>query len=123
MSCPQMLHHLTIAFRMTLSEYPVAAIPNHRFNSDLWRFLALSFPTPWPKGITAPKELDCAAAYPSDGDFARDRTDLCVLIYRFSETPFELLNSTHPMMGSLTHSQLMRWGYRHTDHHLRQFGC
>jgi hypothetical protein len=27
------------------------------------------------------------------------------------------------MMGSLTHGQWMRWGYRHTDHHLRQFGC
>jgi hypothetical protein len=28
----------------------------------------------------------------------------------------------HPMFGDLTSWQWMRWGYLHTDHHLRQFG-
>jgi hypothetical protein len=28
----------------------------------------------------------------------------------------------HPMFGAMTTLEWMRWGYLHTDHHLRQFG-
>ena len=28
---------------------------------------------------------------------------------------------THPFFGALTREEWMIWGYRHTDHHLRQF--
>jgi hypothetical protein len=28
----------------------------------------------------------------------------------------------HPILGRLSRGQWMRWGYRHMDHHLRQFG-
>jgi len=27
----------------------------------------------------------------------------------------------HPFFGALTPDEWMIWGYRHTDHHLRQF--
>ena len=27
----------------------------------------------------------------------------------------------HPTMGELTREEWMIWGWRHTDHHLRQF--
>jgi hypothetical protein len=27
----------------------------------------------------------------------------------------------HPLFGSMEHADWMRWGYLHTDHHLRQF--
>jgi hypothetical protein len=28
----------------------------------------------------------------------------------------------HPIFGRMTEAEWMRWGYLHTDHHLRQFG-
>ena len=28
----------------------------------------------------------------------------------------------HPMFGDLTRGEWGRWGYRHMDHHLTQFG-
>jgi hypothetical protein len=37
---------------------------------------------------------------------------------RYSEPQF-----THPFFGTITKEQLGRLGYKHTDHHLRQFGA
>ena len=28
----------------------------------------------------------------------------------------------HPLFGRMTNGEWGRWGYRHVDHHLRQFG-
>jgi len=28
----------------------------------------------------------------------------------------------HPIFGQMTRAEWLRWGYLHTDHHLRQFG-
>lgn len=28
----------------------------------------------------------------------------------------------HPGFGRMSQSDWLRWGYRHVDHHLRQFG-
>jgi len=30
--------------------------------------------------------------------------------------------AAHPLFGRLTTAEWGRWGYRHMDHHLRQFG-
>jgi hypothetical protein len=30
--------------------------------------------------------------------------------------------AAHPMFGPLTRREWMLWGYRHMDHHFRQFG-
>ena len=29
----------------------------------------------------------------------------------------------HPFFGAMSPNQWLRWGYLHTDHHLRQFGA
>jgi hypothetical protein len=29
----------------------------------------------------------------------------------------------HPIFGRMTLDEWMRWGYRHCDHHFRQFGA
>jgi hypothetical protein len=54
-------------------------------------------------------------------EFARDRSELEALIERFVVKRGSDLQP-HPMFGRMTTEQWQRWGWRHMDHHLRQFG-
>jgi hypothetical protein len=65
MCSTQMLRHLVIAFRMALDEYPVAEAPSRKFDTPLVRFLALTLPVAWPRGIKTIPEIDCLALQPS----------------------------------------------------------
>ncbi|WP_188553916.1 DUF1569 domain-containing protein [Edaphobacter dinghuensis] len=123
MSSTQMLRHLVLAFRMAMGECAVADAASRKFDNPLVRFVALTLPIPWPKGIKTVPEIDCAALRPSSVDFADEHAKIAVAIRCFGEVSAANLCSTHPMFGSLNRSQWMRWGFRHTDHHLRQFGC
>jgi hypothetical protein len=40
---------------------------------------------------------------------------------RFSGAPVD--GALHPIFGKMKEKPWMRWGYLHSDHHLRQFGC
>ena len=54
-------------------------------------------------------------------DFAEDVAGLKALMERFiaqKSDPFP----HHPLFGSMSSGESGRWGYRHIDHHLRQFG-
>jgi hypothetical protein len=37
--------------------------------------------------------------------------------------PGRRLMLPHPVFGAMSDSAWRRWGYLHTDHHLRQFGA
>ena len=54
-------------------------------------------------------------------DFENDRAKLSAAMERFGSVPGSA-RGPHPVLGPLSHEQWMRWGYRHADHHLRQFG-
>jgi hypothetical protein len=62
-------------------------------------------------GGTPPAELE------------RDKGQLLKLIERFTTLPNGLEQQSHPFFGRMTEREWMRWGYLHTDHHLRQFGA
>jgi hypothetical protein len=52
---------------------------------------------------------------------AEDVAELKDLMERFAvqrSSPFP----RHPLFGRMTNGEWGRWGYRHVDHHLRQFG-
>ena len=53
-------------------------------------------------------------------EFERDREALEQLIASFPVPRSRY--APHPMFGQLTRDEWMVWGYRHADHHLRQFG-
>jgi hypothetical protein len=123
MSSTQMLRHLVLAFRMAMGECAVADAPSRKFDSPLVRFVALNLPVPWPRGIKTVPEIDCAVIQPSSVDFAEERAKIAIAIRCFGEASAPDLCATHPMFGALNRAQWMRWGFRHTDHHLRQFDC
>lgn len=54
------------------------------------------------------------------GNFENGRAKLIELLQEY--TSFSNVNFTHPFFGKMTKEQIGDYVYKHTDHHLRQFG-
>lgn len=113
--------HLSDAFRLALGEKP-AAPQRGRFKS-LTRFVALHLPFDWPHGIVTVPEAEQGCGGTTPIEFEHDRAELLALIARFSAARPDELQPAHPMLGAMSTREWGRWGYRHLDHHLRQFGA
>ena len=48
---------------------------------------------------------------------------LLTLIERFTARQRDFHFQPHPIFGQLSEWEWFCWGYRHMDHHLRQFGA
>lgn len=81
---------------------------------------ALYLPMPWPKGVPTRPEVDQNKGGTRPGDFEADKSKLIAAFSRFAKT--DMTGRAHPIFGVMTEAQWKRWGYLHTDHHLRQFG-
>jgi len=56
-----------------------------------------------------------------DGDITAEKADWIALIQTYPEkAPNEFI---HPFFGRINRDQIGWMAYKHTDHHLRQFGC
>jgi hypothetical protein len=54
------------------------------------------------------------------GSFDQDREEAIAAMSAFVQ--LEQARADHAFFGPMSYSEWMRWGYLHTDHHLRQFG-
>jgi hypothetical protein len=122
MDAEQMLRHLVGAFQMAMKKHEASRRPS-LLRGPVGRFVVLYLPVPWIKGYPSVRELDIVKIGAKAGDFDQSREELCMLIDRFCLSTAEQLLPEHPILGRMSHSEWMRWGYLHTDHHLRQFGC
>jgi hypothetical protein len=119
MNVHQMMCHLADAIRVPLGEKHVSE-RNSLFERTLMKWGAFWVPTSWPKNVPTCPELDqCRLGIP-DGDFATLQADTLEQLIRLHNANVEGMR--HPFLGSLTQTEWMRWGWLHTDHHLRQFG-
>jgi len=114
-----MLRHLNLSARMTVGELQVTAKNKRVFQVFPLKHLIL-YVLPFPKGAPTASELkpDVAAA-----SFEEERAALLELIERIGTGPQEGAGPDHPLFGPLTWRE---WGvatYKHTDHHLKQFGA
>jgi hypothetical protein len=113
-----MLQHLRLAARMTVGDLAVPSANKRAFQMFPLKHLIL-YVLPFPKGApTAPelKPVDVAT-------FEDERTALLELIERIGSGPREGAGPEHPLFGPMTWRE---WGvvtYKHTDHHLKQFGA
>jgi hypothetical protein len=119
MNAHQMFCHLSDAFAYPLGERHVAPVKHRLIPRPLFKWLALRLPMPWPAGISAPPEIDQRIGGTPPVEFESDRAALLVTLDRFAQT--DEPPASHPMFGTMTHAEWMRWGYLHCDHHLRQF--
>ena len=119
MDAKAMLTHLRQSALMALGELPVAGKSKRAFQVFPIKHLILHV-VPFPKGApTAPELLvpDTAASVDAI------RSELVSLMERIGAGPREGIGPAHPLFGPLTFRE---WGvatYKHTDHHLRQFGA
>ena len=121
MDAPAMVCHLSDAMHMMLGEHPCDRTGN-AWERTFIRFIALHTPVPWPKGIKGPESIEQGKGGTAPADFDADRERLVSLIERFvsSIDPSAMI---HPYFGRITEREWGIWGYRHVDHHLRQFGA
>jgi hypothetical protein len=120
MSCHQMVCHLTDAFGCPLGERAVGALKGPPIPVGMYRWLALWVPMKWPKGIKTTPEMDQRIGGTRPVEFAADREALLNKLDCFANAAGPW--GAHPLFGVMTTAEWMRWGYLHTDHHLRQFG-
>jgi hypothetical protein len=118
MSAGQMFCHLTDSFRSMMGEKAIIEV---RYQRALL-YPALYLPLRWPKGVETRPEVDQLVGGTKPTDFAEDVRQLITVIARFRSTSRDFTFQPHPIFGPMSDWQWMRWGYLHTDHHLRQFG-
>jgi hypothetical protein len=113
-----MLCHLRESARMALGELPVEPRGKRAFQVFPLKHLLL-YVVPFPKG--APTAPELLRGVPGD-DFEAEKARLVELLTRIGLGPHEGPGPVHPLFGPLSKQE---WGaatYKHTDHHLRQFG-
>jgi hypothetical protein len=121
MSAHGMICHLSDMFRHALGERDgprVLGGPLHRTVVKWW---ALGVPLPWPHGFPTARQFDQERQGTPPAVFDADREELFALIHRVTHPSATL--GAHPLFGPLTRAEWGRWGFRHIDHHLRQFGA
>jgi hypothetical protein len=118
MTATQMVRHLACSCEVALGERAVG--PMKGLPQAVLKFLALRTGVTWAKNLKSTPELIQAIAEDPGGDFNE--------IVRAAVAKMDAVASgvkcapSHPMFGAMTVADWRRWGYLHTDHHLRQFG-
>ena len=113
-----MLKHLRLSALMALGEYSVPSANKRAFQMFQLKHLILHV-LPFPKGApTAPalKIVDAAS-------FEAERSGLLEVLERIATGAGDGDGPGHPLFGTLSRHE---WGvatYKHTDHHLKQFGA
>jgi uncharacterized protein DUF1569 len=113
-----MLQHLRRSALMCVGELPVPSANKRAFHMFPLKHLIL-YVFPFPKGAPTAAELK-----PVDkASFEEERAALLELLERIGTGLREGMGPDHPLFGPLSWRE---WGvatYKHTDHHLKQFGA
>jgi hypothetical protein len=120
MTAPQMVCHLNDAFLGVMGRKPISVAPNMRARK-LVKWIAIYAPVRWPKGVPTRPEFDAQIGGTPPSEFELDKQKLLGLVEEFTRQPRGFEFRPHPIFLEMTEREWMRWGYLHTDHHLRQF--
>ena len=117
----QMVCHLSDGFRMAIGQKDVSRATG-LVPRPILKWIALYVPARWPAGIVTRPEVDQYLGGTKPVGFEKDVADLERLIDLLSGRPKNVDWPAHPIFGRMSGAAWLRWGYLHTDHHLRQFG-
>ena len=118
MTAHQMVCHLNDSFRVASGE-KFASIDSNLFKRTIMKWVALRSPIPWPHGVATRPEIEQGRGGTRPTEWDKDCGELKLLITGFSECQ---KFAAHPIFGEMSRRDWMTWGYRHVDHHFRQFG-
>ena len=88
----------------------------------LRKWVALQSWIPWPHGAETSPQSNPRIDGTRPSDFERSRERAITALRALAGVSPELLPSSHKVFGAMSPSDWLRWAYKHTDHHLRQFG-
>lgn len=120
MSAGEMLCHCLDGNKMALGEIPPTDRSNF-FTRSFVKFLIV-YVVPIPKGAPAAPEINPRKSGRKTQDFERERQLLIDDINNFANLNAADFKGRHHVFGKLTPDQWGRLGYKHLDHHLKQFG-
>jgi hypothetical protein len=122
MTASQMICHLSDCFLGVMGDRPMEIPRGFTLLSVMKRF-ALYAPFQWPKGVPTRPEFDQQGGGGTPpAQFESDMRILLASMEKFTAQPRSFHFRPHPMFKEMSEKDWMRWGYLHTDHHLRQFG-
>jgi hypothetical protein len=117
----EMLCHLGDAAGMVLGTRPRTA-PLPRRARPLLKAVALWSPLRWPHGWATNPQHDPRAEGTRPSEFARDLARAVAGVEGIAAAGPGSLEPVHGVFGTMSVADWQRWAYKHTDHHLRQFG-
>lgn len=121
MSVGGMICHLNDSFQVVLGERETDRRPRLHERTII-KVIALHMPMRWPHGAKTVDACAQEAGGTPPGDFEQDKAALRATMDRFV-AGIEPGKSVHPLFGTMTASEWGHWGWRHMDHHLRQFSA
>jgi len=119
MDAHQMICHVADSFDMVLSGRCAAPVKSP-LPAPVMKWVALKAPMRWPKGVPTVPEVKQGMGGTPPAEWQRDHQRLLEVFHAFCRKREGW--PEHPIFGEMTASDWMRWGYLHSDHHLRQFG-
>jgi len=117
----EMLCHFGDATAMVLGGRPRRE-PVRRRRRHVVRWLGLWVPIPWPHGWPPNPLHDPRADGTKPSEFAGDLARAVAGLEGIATAAPNSLEPAHGLFGTMSVADWQRWAYRHTDHHLRQFG-
>ena len=118
MSVAEMICHVREAFALGIGEWTATPVKGP-LPGPVIKWLALWAPMRWPQNVPTVPELKKGNA-PPPKEFAEDLASALAAMEKFVSAKDN--RTVHAIFGSMKPADWMRWGYLHTDHHLRQFG-
>jgi hypothetical protein len=118
MTCRQMVCHLNDSFRVGMG-VKYASPATSLLQRTLIKWIALRAPVRWPPGVPTRPEIEQGVGGTPPTEWQHDRAELLGLIDAFAD---HQKFGVHPAFGEMSQRDWLRWGFRHVDHHLRQFG-
>ena len=119
MTAHEMVCHLGDSAAMALGTRPrPEPVPVRRRPVVKW--LGLWAPIPWPRGWPTNPSLNPRVGGTRPSAFESDRTRAIEGLEALAAAA--ALIEAHGVFGAMSARDWHRWAFRHTDHHLRQFG-
>ncbi len=88
------------------------------------KVIGLWSPLPWPHGLRTSPHYNPHTLGTRPSDFDRDRARVIDgLAHLATASPDAPLEPAHGFFGAMSIRDWQRWAWKHTEHHLRQFGA
>lgn len=116
-TCPRMLVHVTDALGMYMGTIPVALKRTPLLYAPLKQ--AVIYALPMPRNVPTARELLSR----EPGTWADEQDRFASTLRRFCSLHSRPDWPPHPLFGRMSSRAVGVLAYKHTDHHLRQFGA